>query len=68
VHSTQGDDEGPLLVIQMFASIEAFTAHSSAIAVQLPRLGALLETPPAPPALFGPVPSGGDPARKSLSA
>jgi hypothetical protein len=46
-----------LLVIQMFASIEAFSAHSSAIAVQVPRLSVLLETPPAPPALFGPVPS-----------
>jgi NAD(P)-dependent dehydrogenase (short-subunit alcohol dehydrogenase family) len=67
VHSTRGDDNGPLLVIQMYASIEAFTAHSSAIAVQIPRLSALLETPPAPPALFGPVPSGGNPAMESLS-
>jgi 3-oxoacyl-[acyl-carrier protein] reductase len=68
VHSTHGDDRGPLLVIQMFASTEAFTAHSSTIAVQIARLGALLETPPAPPALFGPVPPGNDPARESLSA
>jgi NAD(P)-dependent dehydrogenase (short-subunit alcohol dehydrogenase family) len=67
VHSTRGDDNGPLLVIQMYASIEAFTAHSSAIAVQVPRLSALLETPPAPPALFGPVPSGGNPVAESLS-
>jgi hypothetical protein len=52
----------------MFASIDAFTAHSSAIAVQIPRLSALLETPPTPPALFGPVPSGGNPAKESLSA
>jgi quinol monooxygenase YgiN len=68
VHSTRGDDYGPLLVIQMYASIEAFTAHSTAIAGQIPRLTELLETPPAPPALFGPVPSGGDPAKESLSA
>jgi len=68
VHTTNGDDNGPLLVIQMYASIEAFTAHNSAIAVQIPRLGALLQTPPAPPALYGPVPSDGNPATESLSA
>jgi NAD(P)-dependent dehydrogenase (short-subunit alcohol dehydrogenase family) len=68
VHSPHGHDDGPLLVIQMFASAEAFTAHSSAIAAQIPRLSALLQTPPAPPALFGPVPSDGNPARQSLSA
>lgn len=68
VHSAPGDDRGPLLVIQMFTSTEAFTAHSSAIAPQIPRLSALLQTPPAPPALFGPVPSGGNSAKESLSA
>jgi hypothetical protein len=52
----------------MFTSAEAFTAHSSAIATQIPRLSALLQTPPAPPALFGPVPSDGNPAKQSLSA
>ena len=65
VHSTRGDDNGPLLIIQEYASAEAFSAHSSAIAVQIPRLSALLQTPPAPPALFGPVPSGGHPAKES---
>lgn len=68
VHAGRGADHNSLLVIQMFGSVEAFTAHSSAIAVQVPRLSALLETPPAPPALFGPVPSSGDPAKESLSA
>jgi 3-oxoacyl-[acyl-carrier protein] reductase len=68
VHAAQGDDNSPLLVTQMFTSTEAYTAHSSAIAVEIPRLAALLETPPAPPALFGPVPSGGNPAKESLSA
>jgi 3-oxoacyl-[acyl-carrier protein] reductase len=55
VHAARGDDHGPLLVIQEFTSADAFRAHSSAIAAQIPRLSALLETPPAPPALFGPV-------------
>jgi len=68
VHSTRGDDEGPLLVIQIYTSIEAFTAHLSAIAGQIPRLSALLEKPPTPPDLFGPVPSGGNPAKEALSA
>ena len=53
VHSAHGDGYGRLLVIQMFASIEAFTAHSSGIAAQIPRLSALLETPPAPPPCSG---------------
>jgi quinol monooxygenase YgiN len=53
VHATRGDDNGPLLIIQEYASAETFTAHSSAIAAQIPRLGSLLQTPPAPPARFG---------------
>ena len=53
VHAMRGDDHGPLLVVQVYASIEAYTAHSAAIAVQIPRLSALLQTPPAPPALYG---------------
>jgi NAD(P)-dependent dehydrogenase (short-subunit alcohol dehydrogenase family) len=68
VHSPHGHGDGPLLVIQMFASAEAFAAHSSAIATQIPRLSALLKTPPAPPALYGPVPSDGSLAKQSLSA
>jgi quinol monooxygenase YgiN len=68
VHAERGDDHGRLLVIQTFASPEAFAAHSSVVAVQIPRLSALLETPPAPPTMFGPVPSGGNPAIESLSA
>lgn len=69
VHAARDDDHGPLLVIQEFASAEAFSAHSSAIAAQIPRLSALLQAPPAPPALFGPVPSGADdPATDSVPA
>jgi NAD(P)-dependent dehydrogenase (short-subunit alcohol dehydrogenase family) len=67
VHATRGDD-GPLLIIQEYSSAETFSAHSSAIAGQIPRLSSLLQTPPAPPALFGPVPSDGNPAKASLSA
>jgi NAD(P)-dependent dehydrogenase (short-subunit alcohol dehydrogenase family) len=68
VHAARGDDNGPLLIIQEYASAETFSAHSSAIAAQIPRLSSLLQTPPAPPALFGPVPSDGNPAKESLSA
>ncbi|GAA1931853.1 SDR family NAD(P)-dependent oxidoreductase [Streptantibioticus ferralitis] len=68
VHRTRGEDTGPLLVVQMFASIEAFTEHSSSVADQIPRISALLATPPVPPTLFEPVPLGGDAAKESLSA
>ncbi|MGW6483963.1 SDR family oxidoreductase [Streptomyces sp. NPDC055059] len=56
VHSTRGDAGGPLLVIQRFASIEAFTEHSASVAGQIPRIAALLAAPPVPPTLFEPVP------------
>ncbi|MFJ5306851.1 putative quinol monooxygenase [Streptomyces sp. NPDC088350] len=56
VHRARGDTDGPLLVIQMFASIEAFTEHSASVADQIPRIAALLATPPVPPTLFEPVP------------
>jgi hypothetical protein len=68
VHAARGDDNGSPLVIQEYSSAEAFSAHSSAIAAQIPRLSSLLQTPPAPPALFGPVPSDGNPAKAALSA
>jgi NAD(P)-dependent dehydrogenase (short-subunit alcohol dehydrogenase family) len=62
VHGTLGDDNGPLLIIQEYESAGTFTAHSSAIAAQIPRLSPLLQTPPAPPALFGPVAGDAGPA------
>ena len=68
VHGTRGDDNGPLLIIQEYTSAETFAAHSASVAAQIPRLGSLLQTPPAAPAVFGPVPSGGNPAKQSLSA
>ncbi|MFJ6900701.1 SDR family oxidoreductase [Streptomyces hokutonensis] len=55
VHRSRGDADGPLLVIQMFASVEAFTRHSSVVAAEIPRISALLAAPPAPPALFEPL-------------
>ncbi|WP_335981945.1 SDR family oxidoreductase [Streptomyces sp. CA2R106] len=68
VHRTRGEDSGPLLVVQMFASIQAFTEHSAKVAGQIPRLGALLATPPKPPTLFEPVPLGDGTAVDPLPA
>jgi quinol monooxygenase YgiN len=66
VHTTLGDDDGPLLVIQSCTSIEAFREHSAHIQAQIPRLAALVATPPAPPALYEPVPLGGNQAKQTL--
>jgi quinol monooxygenase YgiN len=62
------DDDDPLLIIQMCASIEAFRRHSANIQAQVPRLAALIATAPAPPQLFTPVPLGGNLAKQSLAA
>lgn len=56
VQRARGDADGPLLIIQAFASIEAFKRHSASVAGQIPRIAALLATPPVPPALFEPFP------------
>jgi 3-oxoacyl-[acyl-carrier protein] reductase len=56
VQRARGDADGPLLVIQAFASIEAFTQHSASVAGQIPRIAALLAAPPVPPTLFEPFP------------
>ncbi|MFJ2263678.1 putative quinol monooxygenase [Streptomyces sp. NPDC087844] len=56
VRRPRGDVDGPLLVIQKFASIEAFTEYSARVADQIPRIATLLATPPMPPNLFEPVP------------
>ncbi|WP_372660970.1 SDR family oxidoreductase [Amycolatopsis kentuckyensis] len=52
-HLTRDADRPTVLILMEFESREAFEAHSARIAGQVPRIGALLETPPAPPALFG---------------
>ena len=56
VHRPLGDDNGPLLVIQRYASVEAYQQHSARVRGQLPKISELLASPPAPPALFEPVP------------
>ncbi len=62
------DEDGPLLVIQACASVEAFREHSAKIRGELPRLIELLAGPPSPPVLFRPVPLGGPPAKESFGA
>jgi hypothetical protein len=62
VYRPLGGDNGPLLVIQMYASVEAYQKHNSWVRGQIPRISELLATPPAPPALFEPVPLGDDAA------
>ena len=68
VHRPLGDDNGPLLVIQMYASVEAYQEHSSWVRGQIPMLSELLATPPAPPVLFEPVPLGDEVAEEAPSA
>jgi quinol monooxygenase YgiN len=52
-HPARDADHPTVLILMEFESMEAFEAHSSRIAEQVPRIGALLATPPTPPALFG---------------
>jgi quinol monooxygenase YgiN len=67
VHRPLGDDNGPLLVIQMYASVEAYREHSLWVRGQIPKISELVATPPVPPALFEPVTLGDDAARESLT-
>lgn len=46
------DNEGPVTVIQAFATREAVDAHGQWMSTQVPRLMALLEVPPDPPILL----------------
>ncbi|MFJ7217747.1 SDR family oxidoreductase [Amycolatopsis sp. NPDC098790] len=52
-HLTRDAGHPAVLILMEFESREAFEAHSARIAGQVSRIAALLETPPAPPALFG---------------
>ena len=65
VHRPLGDDNGLLMVIQMYASVAAYQEHSSWVRGQMPRLSELLATPPAPPVLFEPVPLGDEVAKEA---
>ena len=38
VYRPLGDDNGPLLVIQMYASVEAYQEHNSWVRGQIPRI------------------------------
>jgi quinol monooxygenase YgiN len=67
VHRPLGDDNGPLLVIQMYASVEAYREHNSWVRGQISRISELVATPPVPPTLFEPVSLGDDAAKESLS-
>jgi quinol monooxygenase YgiN len=58
VHRPLGDDNSPLLVIQRYASVEAYQEHSAWVRGQIPKISELLASLPAPPALFEPVPLG----------
>jgi quinol monooxygenase YgiN len=52
VYRPLGGDSGSLLVIQMYASVEAYQEHNSWVRGQIPRISELLAAPPAPLALF----------------
>ena len=65
VHRPLGGGDGPLLIIQGYVSVEAYREHSAWVRGQLPRISALVATPPAPPVLFEPVSRGGDAAPES---
>jgi quinol monooxygenase YgiN len=55
------DPEGPVTVIQAFATREAVDAHGDWMSAQAPRLMALLEFPPDPPILLEQVELSGHP-------
>jgi len=67
VHEPIDDEAGPLTVIQAYSSIEAFEEHSAWMASNVPKLAALLASPPHPPVLHRQVSLSGH-AKESLSA
>jgi quinol monooxygenase YgiN len=67
IHEPVEDETGLLTVIQAYSSIEAFQEHAAWMGPNVPRLAALLESPPQPPALLQQVPLSGD-VKESLSA
>jgi quinol monooxygenase YgiN len=67
VHEPVDDDTGPLIVIQAYSSSEAFEEHSAWMAPNVPRLAALLASPPPTPVLYQQVSLSGH-AKESLSA
>jgi hypothetical protein len=59
-------EDGPLTVIQVYSSIDAFTEHNTWMHPNIPRLAALLTTPPQRPVLYEPVSLGGNPKESLL--
>ena len=60
VYRPLGENRGPLLIMQRYASLEAYQEHSAWVRGQIPRISEHLAAPPAPPVLFEPVSLGGE--------
>lgn len=67
VHKPTHDHNGPLTVIQVCSSIDAFREHSAWMHPNVPRLASLLAAPPQPPVLHEPVSLSGH-RKESFSA
>jgi quinol monooxygenase YgiN len=61
------DEDGPLAIVQVCSSLDAFREHSAWMRPNIPRLAGLLAAPPAPPTLFEQVSLGGNP-KESFAA
>ena len=67
VHQPIDDKTGPLTVIQVFSSVQAFEEHGAWMGPNIPRLLPLLASPPKPPVLLEQVSLDGH-VRESFSA
>jgi quinol monooxygenase YgiN len=67
VHEPIDDEAAPLTVIQAYTSVAGFEKHGEWMAPNIPRLVALLASPPDPPVLLRLVSLGGD-RKESFSA
>ncbi|MFJ3034957.1 putative quinol monooxygenase [Curtobacterium pusillum] len=52
IHRAIGDTIGPLTVVQVYATAEAFRLHQQWMRTRVPALAALLAGPPSPPVLL----------------
>jgi quinol monooxygenase YgiN len=67
VHKPIDDEDGPLTIIQVCSSIEAFREHSAWMRPNIPKLADVVASPPQPPVLHEPVSLTGNP-RESFGA
>jgi len=67
LHHPIDDETGPLTVIQVFSSVAAFEEHGAWMGPNVPKLVALLASPPEPPVLLEQISLTGHP-RESFSA